>query len=138
MLKLRRRILFYFQRRINVISTLIYNVETTLIWGWNVGLDISLFNIHIYIYIYIHYTCTIYTIHCIYNCDIIVYTVYSIYNCDIIVYEYTTWIVGCSYTIVLGNQRFPVRVRLLAMCRGELSAVIARLMSNCLWSGWKW
>ena len=26
------------------------------------------------------------------------------------------------------DQRFPVRVRLLAMCRGELSAVIARLM----------
>ena len=40
--------------------------------------------------------------------------------------------------IVLGNQRFPVRVRLLAMCRGELSAVLARLMSKCLRSGWKW
>ena len=24
------------------------------------------------------------------------------------------------------------------MCRGELSAVIARLMSKRLWSGWKW
>ena len=35
------------------------------------------------------------------------------------------------YRLALGNQRFPVRVRLLAMCRGELSAVIARLMSNC-------
>ena len=33
--------------------------------------------------------------------------------------------------VALGNQRCPVRVRLLAMCRGELSAVIARLMSNC-------
>ena len=31
-----------------------------------------------------------------------------------------------------------VQVRLLAMCRSELSAVIARLMSNCLLSGWKW
>ena len=30
-LKIRRRILFHFQRRINVISTLIHNVETTLI-----------------------------------------------------------------------------------------------------------
>ena len=30
-LKIRRRILFHFQRRINVISTLIYNIETTLI-----------------------------------------------------------------------------------------------------------
>ena len=37
MLKIRRRILFYFQRRINVISTLIHNVETTLTQGWNVG-----------------------------------------------------------------------------------------------------
>ena len=33
----RRRILFHFQRRINVISTLIHNVETTLIRRWNVG-----------------------------------------------------------------------------------------------------
>ena len=32
----------------------------------------------------------------------------------------------------LGNQRFLFRVRLLAMCRGELSAVIARLTSKCL------
>ena len=30
-LKIRRRILFHFQRRINVILTLIHNVETTLI-----------------------------------------------------------------------------------------------------------
>ena len=30
------------------------------------------------------------------------------------------------------NQRFSVRVCLLAMCRGELSAVIAWLMSKCL------
>ena len=36
-LKIRRRILFHFQRRINVISTLIHNVETTLIRRWNVG-----------------------------------------------------------------------------------------------------
>ena len=34
--------------------------------------------------------------------------------------------------LALGNQRFPVRVRLLTMCRGELPAAIARLMSNCL------
>ena len=40
--------------------------------------------------------------------------------------------------VVLGNQKFLVRVRLLPMCRGELSAVIARLMSKCLWSDWKW
>ena len=37
----------------------------------------------------------------------------------------------------LGNQRFPIRVRLVAMCRGELSAVIAWL-SKCLWSRGKW
>ena len=33
--------------------------------------------------------------------------------------------------LVLGNQTFPVQVRLLAMCRGELSAIIARLMPKC-------
>ena len=36
------------------------------------------------------------------------------------------------------NQKFPARVRLLAMCRGGLSAATARLMSKYLWSGWKW
>ena len=40
--------------------------------------------------------------------------------------------------IALRNKRFPVRLRLLAMCRGELPAVIARLMSKCLWIRWKW
>ena len=39
------------------------------------------------------------------------------------------------YRLALRNQRFPVRVRLLAICRGELSAVIAQLMSKCLSSG---
>ena len=34
--------------------------------------------------------------------------------------------------LALGNQRFPVRVRLMDMCRGGLSAVIALLMSKCL------
>ena len=34
--------------------------------------------------------------------------------------------------LALGNQRFPVRVWLEAMCRGELSAVIARVMSKYL------
>ena len=44
----------------------------------------------------------------------------------------------CWYwRLVLGSQRFPVRVQALAMCRGEFSAVIPRLMSKCLWSGWK-
>ena len=36
------------------------------------------------------------------------------------------------------NQRLPVRVRLLVICRGEPSAVIAWLISKCLWSVWKW
>ena len=36
-LKIRRWILFHFQRQINVISTLRINVETTLIQRWNVG-----------------------------------------------------------------------------------------------------
>ena len=37
MLKIRHQILFHFQLRINVISMLIHNVETTLIRSWNVG-----------------------------------------------------------------------------------------------------
>ena len=36
-LKILRRILFHFERRINIISTLIHNVETRLIQRWNVG-----------------------------------------------------------------------------------------------------
>ena len=32
----------------------------------------------------------------------------------------------------LGNQRFPVRVWLLDMCRGGLSALIFLLRSKCL------
>ena len=30
------------------------------------------------------------------------------------------------------ENKIPGRLRLLAMCRGEFSAVIARLMSKCL------
>ena len=41
-LKNRRRILFHFQRWINFISTLVQNVETTLIRRWNVGWALSL------------------------------------------------------------------------------------------------
>ena len=37
MLKIQRPVLFHFRRRINVISTLIHNVENTLIRRWNVG-----------------------------------------------------------------------------------------------------
>ena len=37
MLKIQRPVLFHFRRRINVISTLIHNVETKLIKRWNVG-----------------------------------------------------------------------------------------------------
>ena len=39
-LKIRRRILFHFQRRINVISTLIQKVKITLIWRWNIGWEL--------------------------------------------------------------------------------------------------
>ena len=35
-------------------------------------------------------------------------------------------------TVMPGVSQDTVRVGLLAMCRGELSAVIARLMSKCL------
>ena len=37
MLKIKLRFLFHFQRRINVISTVIQNVETMLTRRWNVG-----------------------------------------------------------------------------------------------------
>ena len=39
-----------------------------------------------------------------------------------------------------GNQRFLVRVRLLAICRSERFAGIAQLLSKCLWSrrNWYW
>ena len=40
-LKIWRRILLHFQRRINVISTSIHNVERTFIRRWNVGWDSS-------------------------------------------------------------------------------------------------
>ena len=58
-LKIRRRILFHFQRRINVISTLIHNVETTLIRHWNVGWDVIVIIITnviviIFIIIFVH------------------------------------------------------------------------------------
>ena len=42
-----------------------------------------------------------------------------------------------SYRLALRNQRFLVRVRLLAICRGEVSTVIAHLMPKCLRSRWK-
>ena len=37
------------------------------------------------------------------------------------------WLSTCTW-----KQRFPVHIWLLAMCRGELCAVIAWLMSKCL------
>ena len=40
------------------------------------------------------------------------------------------------YRLALKNLTFPVRVRLLAMSRSQLSPATARLMSKCLWSGW--
>lgn len=33
---------------------------------------------------------------------------------------------------------FPIRVRLLGMCKGELSAKIAKIMAKYLSSSWKW
>ena len=32
--------------------------------------------------------------------------------------------------LTLGNLKFPVQIRLLSMCRGELSAIIIRLMQG--------
>ena len=50
--------------------------------------------------------------------------------------------VSCDFEIedrlALENQKFPVPVRLLVMCRGELSAVIAWLIYKYLWTGLKW
>ena len=43
-LKIRRRIFFHFQHRINVISKLIHNVETTLMRRWNVDWDRIYYN----------------------------------------------------------------------------------------------
>ena len=37
-----------------------------------------------------------------------------------------------------GNQRFLVRVRLLAICRSERFAGIAQQLSKCLWSRRNW
>ena len=39
--------------------------------------------------------------------------------------------------LALENQRLPVWFQVLAMCRGNLSAV-TRILSECLWKGWKW
>ena len=41
-----------------------------------------------------------------------------------------------SYRLALRNQRFLFRVRLLAICRGEVSTAIAHLMPKCLQSRW--
>ena len=43
-LKIRCRILFHFQRRIKVVSTMIHNVAKTLIRRWNVGWVINCLN----------------------------------------------------------------------------------------------
>ena len=37
-----------------------------------------------------------------------------------------------GYRLAIEKQKFLVRVRLLVMCRGELSAVITWLMPECL------
>ena len=43
-----------------------------------------------------------------------------------------------GYRLAIENQKFPVRVRLLVLCGGELSAVITWLMPECLRSELKW
>ena len=43
------------------------------------------------------------------------------------------------FSLVVSNLYSESKVRGLSPASsGELSAVIARLMSKCLWSGWKW
>ena len=51
---------------------------------------------------------------------------------------FLSFFLSYGYQLELRNQRSQVQVWLLAMCRGELSPVISRLMSKCLWSRWKW
>ena len=51
-------------------------------------------------------------------------------------FNYTDFLIARS--LMVSEYEFPVQVQLLAMCRGEPSAVIARLLSKCLSSGWKW
>ena len=41
-----------------------------------------------------------------------------------------------GYQPALRNQGLPVWVRPVALCRGELSAVITWVMSKCQWSSW--
>ena len=57
---------------------------------------------------------------------------------DILLRNLTQGFQNNGKRLVLRNQRFLVRVWLQAMCRGELSDVIAWLMSKCMWSEWKW
>ena len=59
-------------------------------------------------------------------------TVSSIYYVSVFMYIICHASVFIYFRLALGNQRFPVRVQLLAMCSGELSAVIAWLISKCL------
>ena len=51
---------------------------------------------------------------------------------------YLNWKILLQIAIVHETDILWVLVKLLVMCRGELSAVIAQPMSKCLWSGWKW
>ena len=63
------------------------------------------------------------------------------YKCDICLVSRILLVVSNFATcqqLVTGNQMFPVQVWVLPMCRGELSAVITRLMSKRLYSNWKW
>ena len=64
----------------------------------------------------------------IYNIyDIYIYNIYDIYIQYICTYI-------CVYKYYISIYKVPG----LAMCRGKLSTLIARLLSKCLRSGWKW
>ena len=52
------------------------------------------------------------------------------YNLISTIYSFWLW-------IPIANQRFQVRFRTLAMCRGDLSAIIVKRCKR-LWNGWKW
>ena len=59
-------------------------------------------------------------------------------NLDIRYGEITIRVQLSGQRLGLGKQMFPAGARLLAMSRGGLSAIIARVRPECLLSGWQW
>ena len=68
------------------------------------------------------------------------------FNSKVLFWLRVWWLISSKYDsqksfFVLFKSFFKihgVRYRSMAMCKGEFSAVIARLISKCSWCGWKW